>query len=221
MLTFFETLWIVVPHETACCLLCAWAGTAIFVQKFAWHLFRWKDMTTGTKHGMFTVGAHGSRIQPPTPVRPGLLPRFLCQADVSSARERARHIGAVLGPGTRALIAQMRATTQHDQANSGGGGGGDGDPPGAGESAIRAPRDRTTAWSCRREGVQYLLFCRGGTVPCFCSGATVPCVCENGTVLRYFLRGGTVPFFVERVQYLMFVKGVQYYFSFAERRYDT
>ncbi|CAM9782468.1 unnamed protein product, partial [Laminaria digitata] len=56
---------------------------------------------------------------------------FLCFiADVTSARERARHIGAVLGPGTRALIAQMRATTQHDQASSGGGGGGgDGDLP--------------------------------------------------------------------------------------------
>lgn len=88
-------------------------------------------------------GTAAENNRQPLPVR-----SFSWQADVTSAREKARHIGAVLGPGTRALIAQMRATTQHVQAA--GGGGEDRDLPGAGESAIRAPRDRTITESCHR-----------------------------------------------------------------------
>ena len=46
---------------------------------------------------------------------------FALQAELSSARERARHIGAVLGPGTRELVARMSTTPQTEGANRDGG----------------------------------------------------------------------------------------------------
>ncbi|CAN0191370.1 unnamed protein product [Ectocarpus sp. 13 AM-2016] len=47
------------------------------------------------------------------------------EAELSSARERARHIGAVLGPSTRELIARM--TTAPPRGDSESGDGTDGD----------------------------------------------------------------------------------------------
>ena len=95
-------------------------------------------------NGVVTTAMHemstpANRILGHPPTRLVLVPASFvfvfcfCQADVSSAREGAMHIGAVLGPGTRALIAQMRATTQHNASA-----GGDGYLQGAGEAVATA-----------------------------------------------------------------------------------
>lgn len=62
-------------------------------------------------------------------------------AELSSARERARHIGAVLGPGTRELVARM-ATAPRAEGSGGGGGGGDGDDDDGAGVCLRTGRER-------------------------------------------------------------------------------